>query len=96
LWRKNYPVAVPGGSAVTAGGLMFVGIGGTGRFQALDVKTGKVLWQHKFNQRIDDAASVYSVNGKEYVLIGLGGTSIVTSYGGYNVSPAKFVAFALR
>jgi hypothetical protein len=38
---------------------------------------------------------VYSVNGKEFVLIGLGGTSIVTSYGGYNVSPAKFVAFAL-
>jgi hypothetical protein len=38
---------------------------------------------------------VYSVNGKEFVLIGLGGTSIVTSYGGYNVSPAKFVAFVL-
>jgi len=95
LWRKNYPVAVPGGATATAGGLIFVGIGGTGKFQAMDAKTGKVLWQHKFNERMDDAASVYSVNGKEYVLIGLGGTSIVTDYGGYNVGPAKFVAFAL-
>ena len=57
-----------------------------------------VVWI-KPNKLVDDNArkssSVYSVNGKEYVLIGLGGTSIVTSYGGYNVSPAKFVAFAL-
>ena len=95
LWKKDFPVAVPGGTTATAGGLVFVGIGGTGRFQAYDAKTGKLLWQHKFNQRIDNAASVYSVNGKEYVLIGLGGTSIVTSYGGYGVSPATFVAFAL-
>jgi len=96
IWKKDYPVAVPGGSTATAGGLIFVGIGGTGKFQALDAKTGKVLWQHKFNQRIDDAASVYSVGGKEYILIGLGGTSIVTSYGGYPASPAKFVAFTLK
>jgi hypothetical protein len=48
--------------------------------------------------RIDDAASVYSVGGKEYVLIASGGTSFgSTSWGGAPTpSPATFTAFALQ
>jgi quinoprotein glucose dehydrogenase len=87
-----------GGATTTAGGLVFVGISGKGVFQALDAKTGRVLWQHVVGGRIDDAASVYSVGGKEYVLIASGGTSFgSTSWGGAPTpSPATFTAFALQ
>ena len=47
--------------------------------------------------RIDDAASVYSVNGKQYVLIASGGSSLIgAGTGGFIApSPATFTAFAL-
>jgi len=96
-WQTKEPVAMVGGSTTTAGGLVFVGVSGKGAFQALDAKTGAVLWQHSLGGRIDDAASVYSINGKEYVLIASGGSSLGgPGWGGMEVpSPATFTAFAL-
>jgi alcohol dehydrogenase (cytochrome c) len=98
-WQKKEPTAMIGGATTTAGGLVFVGVSGKGAFQAVDAKTGAVLWQYSLGGRIDDAASVYSVNGKEYVLIASGGTSLgggATNWGGIaNPSPATFTAFAL-
>jgi alcohol dehydrogenase (cytochrome c) len=96
-WQKKEPVAMVGGSTTTAGGLVFVGVSGKGMFQALDAKSGKVLWQSALGGRIDDAASVYSVNGKQYVLIASGGTSLGgPGWGGIErPSPATFTAFAL-
>ena len=96
-WQKKEPVAMIGGAIVTAGGLVFVGVSGKGLFQALDAKTGQVLWQHGLGARIDDAASVYSVGGKEYVLIASGGTSIGgPGWGGIEKpSPATFTAYSL-
>jgi alcohol dehydrogenase (cytochrome c) len=96
-WQKKEPVAMIGGATTTAGGLVFVGVSGKGLFQALDAKTGNVLWQQALGGRIDDAASVYSINGKQYVLISSGGTSLGgTGWGGIqNPSPATFTAFAL-
>jgi outer membrane protein assembly factor BamB len=96
-WQKKEPVAMVGGATTTAGGLVFVGVSGKGDFQALDAKTGKVLFQHPLGGRIDDAASVYSVNGKEYVLIASGGTSLGgPGWGGIQApSPATFTAFSL-
>jgi len=97
-WQKKEPVGMVGGATTTAGGLVFVGVSGKGVFQALDAKTGRVLWQHVVGGRIDDAASVYSVGGKEYVLIASGGTSFGSaSWGGAPTpSPATFTAFALQ
>jgi alcohol dehydrogenase (cytochrome c) len=96
-WQNKEPVAMIGGATTTAGGLVFVGVSGKGLFQALDAKTGKVLWQQALGGRIDDAASVYSVNGKEYVLIPSGGSSLLgDGTGGFvSPSPATFTAFAL-
>ena len=47
--------------------------------------------------RIDDAASVYSIDGKQYVLIASGGSSLIgAGTGGFEQpSPATFTAFAL-
>jgi alcohol dehydrogenase (cytochrome c) len=95
-WQKKEPVAMVGGSTTTAGGLVFVGQSGKGNFQALDAKSGKVLWQHAVGGRIDDASSVYSVNGKEYVLIASGGSFAGGPWGGMaQASPATFTAFSL-
>ncbi len=96
-WQKKEPVAMIGGASTTAGGLVFVGVSGKGLFQALDAKTGAVLWQQGLGGRIDDAASVYSLDGKEYVLIASGGTSIGgPGWGGIEQpSPATFTAYSL-
>jgi glucose dehydrogenase len=96
-WQTKEPVAMVGGATTTAGGLVFVGVSGKGVFQALDAKTGQVLWQHALGGRIDDAASVYSIGGKEYVLIASGGSSLGgPGWGGIEKpSPATFTAFSL-
>jgi alcohol dehydrogenase (cytochrome c) len=96
-WQTKEPVAMVGGATTTAGGLVFVGVSGKGVFEAVDAKTGQVLWQHSLGGRIDDAASVYSVRGREYVLIASGGTSLGgPGWGGFlKPSPATFTAFAL-
>jgi PQQ-dependent dehydrogenase (methanol/ethanol family) len=101
-WQTKEPAAMIGGATTTAGGLVFVGVSGTGAFQALDARTGKVLWQNALGGRIDDAASVYSVDGKEYVLIASGGSSLIGAgslgrgvHGFVGPSPATFTAFAL-
>ena len=93
-WQKKEPTAMVGGATTTASGLIFVGVSGKGIFQALDAETGKVLWQHTLKARIDDAASVYSIGGKEYVLIGSGGSA--SPFGGLAGSRATYTAFALN
>jgi PQQ-dependent dehydrogenase (methanol/ethanol family) len=96
-WQKKEPVAMVGGATTTAGGLVFVGVSGKGLFQALDAKTGSVLWQQALGGRIDDAASIYSIGGKQYVLIASGGTSIGgPGWGGIQQpTPATFTAYSL-
>jgi alcohol dehydrogenase (cytochrome c) len=96
-WQKKEPVAMVGGATTTAGGLVFVGLSGKGIFQALDAKTGDVRWQDSLGGRIDDAASVYSINGKEYVLIASGGSTLIGAGTGGMEAPsaATFTAFAL-
>jgi alcohol dehydrogenase (cytochrome c) len=96
-WQKKEPVALVGGATTTAGGLVFVGVSGKGIFQALDAKTGDVLWQDSLGGRIDDAASVYSIDGKEYVLIASGGSTLIGAGTGGMEAPsaATFTAFAL-
>jgi alcohol dehydrogenase (cytochrome c) len=59
----------------TGGGLIFVG-DVEGRFQALDDKTGQVLWQTTLPDSISGYPISYSVNGKQYVAVSTG-TSLV-------------------
>jgi quinohemoprotein ethanol dehydrogenase len=60
------------GSASTAGGLTFVG-SSSGNFIAYDSKTGKKLWSDQTPYPITAPPIVYSVNGKEYVEVYVGG-----------------------
>jgi glucose dehydrogenase len=55
------------GPVVTAGGLIFTGT--RDRFvRALDVDSGKVLWQAELGTGLEGMPAVYEVNGKEYVV----------------------------
>ena len=79
VWKFTTPEPERGGVTTTASGLGFAG-GGDGVFRAFDLKTGKVLWTFQTGHQIAAGASIYSVDGKEYIAITSGGTP--TSSGG--------------
>lgn len=82
--RENY-----GGSAVTAGGLLFIGATADGKFRAYDKRTGKLLYETNLPAPGVATPAVYSVNGRQYVVIACGGSK----WGG--PSSDAYVAFAL-
>ena len=60
----------------TAGGVAFVG--DLDRiFRAVDVKTGKVLWQTRLGTSVQGFPVTFSIGGKQYIAVttGLGGGS---------------------
>jgi alcohol dehydrogenase (cytochrome c) len=79
-WKFNTPQPERGGVTTTASGLGFAG-GGDGVLRAFDAKKGDVLWKFQTGFQIASGASVYSVNGTEYVAITVGGTT-TSSNGG--------------
>ncbi len=79
VWKFTTPEPERGGVTSTASGLGFAG-GGDGVLRAFDLKTGKVLWTFQTGHQIAAGPSLYSVNGKEYLAITVGGTP--TSSGG--------------
>ncbi len=80
VWKFDTPQPERGGPTTTASGVGFVG-GGDGNLRAFDVKTGKVLWTFQTGFQIAAGPSIYSVNGTEYVAIGVGGTPTSSSGG---------------
>jgi quinoprotein glucose dehydrogenase len=80
-----------GGSATTAGGLVFIGATNDRHFRAFDEKTGKVLWDTELEAGAYASPAVYQgKNGKEYVVIVASGGGYYDRLGGDSV-----VAFAL-
>src|SRR6266542_2944581 len=90
VWKFLTPEPERGGVSITAGGIGFAG-GGDGNLRAFDLKTGKLLWKFQTGRQIAAGPSIYSVGGKEYVAITIGGTP-TSSNGG--VVPGLMV-FAL-
>lgn len=79
-----------GGSVVTAGGLLFIAATTRDRkFRAFDKKTGKLLWETTLPAAGTATPAVYSVRGREYVVIAAGGGKWGQLSGG------SYVAFAL-
>ena len=79
-----------GGCVATAGGLVFVAASKDEKFRAFDKKTGEILWETKLPAGGYATPSIYSVNGKQYIVIAAGG-------GGKNATKSgdAYVAFAL-
>jgi glucose dehydrogenase len=79
-----------GGSVITAGGLVFIGATKDAKFRAFDIDSGRVLWEAQLDTGAHATPSVYSVNGKQYVVVAAGGGSMVETPSG-----DEYVAFAL-
>ena len=80
VWKTDTPQPERGGPTLTASGIGFDG-GGDGVLRVFDATTGKILWTFQTGAQISDGPSVYSVNGTEYVAIGVGGTPTSSSGG---------------
>jgi quinoprotein glucose dehydrogenase len=64
-----------GGPIVTAGGLVFIGDAGDGKFRAFDERTGKQLWEADVSNTINaNPVTWMGKNGKQYVAVMAGGT----------------------
>lgn len=78
-----------GGPVVTAGGLTFIAATRDSKFRAFSSKTGKLLWEADLPAPGFATPSSYSVNGKQFVVIGCGGGKLGTN------SSDAYIAFAL-
>ncbi len=78
-----------GGPVVTASGLLFIAATKDGMFRAFDKNTSKLLWETKLPAAAFATPSVYSVGGKQFVVVACGGTKLGTAKGN------QYVAFSL-
>jgi quinoprotein glucose dehydrogenase len=78
-----------GGPVVTAGGLLFIAATSDGKFRCFHKSTGKLLWETDLPASGFATPSVYSVNGKQYIVIACGGGKLGTKPGD------SYVAFSL-
>ncbi|MBW7892872.1 MAG: pyrroloquinoline quinone-dependent dehydrogenase, partial [Chitinophagaceae bacterium] len=82
--RENY-----GGPVVTAGGLIFIGASDDAKFRAIHVRNGEILYETDLPATGFATPAVYSVKGRQYVVIAAGGSK----WGGKKSD--AYVAFAL-
>jgi quinoprotein glucose dehydrogenase len=79
-----------GGPAVTAGGLVFIAASKDGMFRAFHKRTGALLWEYQLPYSGFATPAVYSVQGKQYIVIACGGGKLGTPSGD------KYLAFAIQ
>jgi quinoprotein glucose dehydrogenase len=82
------------GPAVTAGGLIFIGTAADRTFWAYDKDNGKILWEHSIEANPEGLASVYEVNGRQYVAFCASGSAAEGEAEGRNAAwiPGKLSA----
>ena len=78
-----------GGSVVTKGGLVFIAATKDSKIRAFDKNTGKQLWEHELPVPGFATPSVYTLNGKQFVVIACGGGKIGSPSGD------AYIAFSL-
>ncbi|SVA59668.1 uncharacterized protein METZ01_LOCUS112522 [marine metagenome] len=83
-WKAKTQQPMIGGILTTAGGLAFAGEG-NGLFKAYDSATGNVLWQFQAGAGVNAPPSSYTVNGKQYIVVGAGGNVQLNYKRGNNI-----------
>ncbi|MFA9475891.1 MAG: pyrroloquinoline quinone-dependent dehydrogenase [Filomicrobium sp.] len=83
-WQKKTPQPMMGGSLATAGGLVFTGEG-DGWFRAYDAENGDVLWSFFAGAGVNAPPASYSVDGKQYIVVGAGGNTQLNFKRGNNI-----------
>jgi quinohemoprotein ethanol dehydrogenase len=89
-WHKKIPEGCYSGTVSTAGGVVFVGRN-SGDMDAVDAKTGKVLWSFQTGASVNTTATVYEDEGEEKVAVYAGGNSLAATAHGEN-----FWVFSLK
>jgi alcohol dehydrogenase (cytochrome c) len=89
-WQAKTPQPMIGGILATAGGVVFAGEA-NGLFKAYDAANGKVLWQFQAGAGVNAPPSSYTVDGKQYVVVGAGGNVQIDSKRGDSI-----IAFTLE
>lgn len=78
-----------GGPVVTKGGLVFIAGTRDNKIRAFDKRTGQVLWEHALPAAGFASPAVYTIGGKQFVVIAAGGGKLGMP------SSGKYLAFAL-
>jgi quinoprotein glucose dehydrogenase len=78
-----------GGPVVTAGGIVFIAAARDGKFRAFNKRTGKIVWEYQLPAPGFATPAVYSLNGKQYIVIACGGGKLGTKSGD------SYLAFSL-
>jgi alcohol dehydrogenase (cytochrome c) len=88
-WQVKTPQPMIGGILATAGGLVFTGEG-NGHFKAYDAETGATLWKFHAGAGVNAPPSSYTVDGKQFIVVGAGGNTQIDYKRGNNI-----IAFTL-
>jgi quinoprotein glucose dehydrogenase len=73
-----------GGPVATAGGLVFMAGTTDDRFRAIDIETGKTLWEYELPAGGNATPSVFEAGGRQFVVIAAGGHgALETTRGDY-------------
>jgi quinoprotein glucose dehydrogenase len=78
-----------GGPVVTAGGLLFIAATSDAKFRAFNKRTGQLLWEADLPAAGFATPSVYTVDGRQYIVIACGGGKL------HKKSGDSYIAFAL-
>jgi quinoprotein glucose dehydrogenase len=95
--RDTGSQAPRGSPVVTAGGLLFIGTSSDRKFRARDVDTGKVLWEADLPAASEGVPAVYSVGGKQYIVVPVGGDGLfpIKQPDMPKPGPGQYIAYAL-
>ena len=88
-WQVKTPQPMMGGPLATAGDLVFTGEA-NGWFRAYNAESGKILWSFQAGAGVNAPPSAYSIDGKEYIVVGAGGNTQIDFKRGNNI-----IAFTL-
>ena len=79
-----------GGSVITAGGLIFIAAATDNQIRAIDIETGKVLWEDELPAGGQATPMTFEADGRQYLVINAGGHHFMeTPIGDY------FIAYSL-
>jgi alcohol dehydrogenase (cytochrome c) len=88
-WQVKTAQPMIGGILATAGGLVFTGEA-NGLFKAYNAHDGAELWRFQAGAGVNAPPSSYSVDGKQYIVVGAGGNAQINSKRGNSI-----IAFTL-
>src|SRR5580693_7274012 len=89
-WQVKTPQPMIGGILATAGGVVFAGEA-NGWFNAYDASSGSILWKFQAGAGVNAPPSSYTVDGKQYVVVGAGGNVQIDAKRGNSI-----IAFTLN